>query len=569
MASCNNKKSSYEKEREANIRRNTELLRKLGINMETNRPTFQQRKEDSSSESETETDLEWDPSEEVKRENKSTLKQMPFVTGLADHKENGEKQQTMKRKLDSSDSNLNPKKIIDKSRVTKDFTFGKAKERSVHDSNVINKERDCFEDLKYIEFSSDEEISKTDDKISYEDYLQKREDTQLMEEEIALVSRYIRQQKLEEKLEIQDCNESQILSVERGRRHLKQIDYTEEELTTEDCYVYCEECDDMHFGDCPLYGELEPLKESEMKTNSLSSIPVPKQLCLRMSSIPNAGLGIFARETIPIRTRMGPYGGTLVKGSADDFPNESEYLWQIKRDAGRTVWYIDGADVKRANWLRFVNCARSEEEQNLVAFQFRGRIYYRSYKVIRPGEELLVYYGDSYAKQLGIEEIDSKDTEAKAIKDFVVKRTFYRTQKDKPFKCQQCSCSFQHKGNLITHTRIHTGINLFVCEICNKKFTYKLHLTNHTRIHTGDKPYECLTCKKRFNQSCNLTTHVRIHTGDKPYECLTCKKRFNRSGSLTTHVRIHTGEKPYECRVCNKRFSYSSDRNSHERTHKS
>ena len=558
MSSYSEKKSSYEKERDANIRRNEELLRRLGINMRENRPTFQQKKQDFSSDSESESDQDWNPNEDTKvklTEMKPILKQVPYAPGLVDRvtkeyeQEEKEKRKAKKRKLDTSSGDKpNPKKTIDKSRITKDFTFGKAKERKINHSKVKKNEKDCFEDLKYIEFSSDDETTTTKtEKVSYEEYLKKREDAFLMEEEIALVSRYIRQQKLEENLEIQDSkeitNEFETLSIERSRRHLKPVDYTEEELTTEDCYIYCEECDELHFGNCPIYGELEPLNETEMKTDSMSTIPIPKHLSLKASPIPNAGLGIFAREVIPIRTRVGPYAGTLVKGSVDDFPNESEYLWQIKRDAGRTVWYIDGADLNRANWLRFVNCARNEDEQNLVAFQFRGRIYYRSYKAINPGEELLVYYGDSYAKQLGIDKLEGNDgnKEEKVIQESPVRRNVYRTQKDKQFKCQLCSCSYQHKRHLTSHTRLHTGVNLHICNLCKKMFTHESKLTRHTRIHTGEKPFVCSTCKKGFNTF----------------------------GSLTVHIRLHTGEKPYKCRMCNKRFACSGNRDKHEITHKS
>ena len=57
--------------------------------------------------------------------------------------------------------------------------------------------------------------------------------------------------------------------------------------------------------------------------------------------------------------------------------------------------------------MRFVNCSRREDEQNLVAFQFRGEIYYRTYKTILPGKELLVWYGECYAKELGISVSDN------------------------------------------------------------------------------------------------------------------------------------------------------------------
>ena len=52
--------------------------------------------------------------------------------------------------------------------------------------------------------------------------------------------------------------------------------------------------------------------------------------------------------------------------------------------------------------MRYVNCSRIEEEQNLVAYQYRGEIFYRAYKDIRAGSELLVWYGPEYAQHLGI-----------------------------------------------------------------------------------------------------------------------------------------------------------------------
>ena len=467
MSSYSEKKSSYEKERDANIRRNEELLRRLGINMRENRPTFQQKKQDFSSDSESESDQDWNPNEN---------KQVPYGKSI-------------KRKIDSSSGdNPNPKRTIDESQITDVLSFGKEKEIKI---NILK------------------------------------------------VSRYTRQQKLEEKLEIQDSkeitNECETLSIERSRRHLKPVDYTDEELTTEDYYIYCEECDELHFGNCPVDAELESLDETEMETNSMSTIPILKQLSLKVSSIPNAGLG-------------------------------------------------------------------------------------------NPGEELLVYYGDSYAKQLGIDNSESDDgnKEEKAIKESPVRRSVYRTQIEKQFKCQQCSCSYQNKGDLTRHTRIHTGIDLHICDFCQKRFTNELmltiharthtgekpfeclickkkfaqsgdltlhtlthtgekpfecttckkmfarscSLTLHSRTHTGEKPYECLTCKKKFTTSGNLTSHIRLHTGEKPYECLTCQKRFTQSCNLTLHIRTHTGDKPFECRMCNKRFADSSHRNKHERTHK-
>ena len=69
---------------------------------------------------------------------------------------------------------------------------------------------------------------------------------------------------------------------------------------------------------------------------------------------------------------------------------------------GKIVSYIDGKDEWYGNWMRYVNCSRSNKEENLVSFQYHGEIYYRVYKDILPGTELLIWYGDEYAKELGI-----------------------------------------------------------------------------------------------------------------------------------------------------------------------
>ena len=38
----------------------------------------------------------------------------------------------------------------------------------------------------------------------------------------------------------------------------------------------------------------------------------------------------------------------------------------------------------------------------MVAFQYKGEIYYRTFKHLYPGCELLVWYGREYAQELGI-----------------------------------------------------------------------------------------------------------------------------------------------------------------------
>ena len=53
--------------------------------------------------------------------------------------------------------------------------------------------------------------------------------------------------------------------------------------------------------------------------------------------------------------------------------------------------------------MRFVNCAQREDEQNVLAYQYHGNIYYRTVKTIYPESELLVWYEEKVAKELDMD----------------------------------------------------------------------------------------------------------------------------------------------------------------------
>lgn len=52
--------------------------------------------------------------------------------------------------------------------------------------------------------------------------------------------------------------------------------------------------------------------------------------------------------------------------------------------------------------MRFIRCARHKGEQNLFAFQYLGKVYYRTFKTILPGQEILVWYDEKYPQYLGV-----------------------------------------------------------------------------------------------------------------------------------------------------------------------
>ncbi|KAM5318765.1 histone-lysine N-methyltransferase PRDM7-like [Glossophaga mutica] len=94
---------------------------------------------------------------------------------------------------------------------------------------------------------------------------------------------------------------------------------------------------------------------------------------------------------------FGLYEGHIAE---DEEAAKSRYSWLIAK--GRNCYeYVDGKGKSWANGMRYVNCARDDGEQNLVAFQYRRQIFYRTCRVMGPGCELLVSYEDEYSQELG------------------------------------------------------------------------------------------------------------------------------------------------------------------------
>jgi len=58
--------------------------------------------------------------------------------------------------------------------------------------------------------------------------------------------------------------------------------------------------------------------------------------------------------------------------------------FQICTD-GRSSHFVDAKDCKTANWMRYVNCARTRAEQNVTAYQHCGEVYYRAHSEIPVG----------------------------------------------------------------------------------------------------------------------------------------------------------------------------------------
>ena len=81
---------------------------------------------------------------------------------------------------------------------------------------------------------------------------------------------------------------------------------------------------------------------------------------------------------------------------------DRKYFWRVyDKQSEKVAFFVDGKDVSRANWMRYVLPAYRQSLQNLVAYQDGDQIFFLTTKAIPADEEMTVWYCKEFARRMG------------------------------------------------------------------------------------------------------------------------------------------------------------------------
>ncbi|CAG5130426.1 unnamed protein product [Candidula unifasciata] len=156
--------------------------------------------------------------------------------------------------------------------------------------------------------------------------------------------------------------------------------------------VECDVCGKGHLTEeCP---ELDLSSSKFIPQISKARLTVP--LYLNPVEFPDGGVGIIALQPIFKKTQLGPFEA---KKTMHDIERDDLFVLKILSKDGSFI-SLDASSEAHCNWMALVQVAKTEEEQNCMAYQLGINIFFNTTRDVAAGDELKVWYAPQYAKKL-------------------------------------------------------------------------------------------------------------------------------------------------------------------------
>ncbi|XP_059807850.1 PR domain zinc finger protein 2 [Hypanus sabinus] len=324
--------------------------------------------------------------------------------------------------------------------------------------------------------------------------------------------------------------------------------------------------------------ELDSNLMSAPKVELLVDVPqrilkgLPQEVTLQQSAVDERRLGVWATRFIQKGRKYGPFFGERKKKSQ---VKSNVYMWEVYFP--QFGWMcIDATDPNKGNWLRYVNWARSSNEQNLFPLEINRGIYYKVFKPIQPGEELLVWYN-------GEDNPDIAAALEEERNNHLHKRSSPRGRKGRKKSRRQklgteegLVQGYQKHETCVSRTN-SSEQRILVHRIVTQKVMAQpkdLQMSLETEMTSEENSIENLAKKK-----IPIKSLKQKPKGDQNgmqdieethmFPCKNCERRFTTKQGLERHQHIHVSTEgfTFKCRYCGKAFGTHINMRRHERRH--
>ncbi|XP_013404641.1 PR domain zinc finger protein 10 isoform X2 [Lingula anatina] len=398
-------------------------------------------------------------------------------------------------------------------------------------------------------------------------------------------------------------------------------------ITFDDNLLWCDDCRTAFLGSCPTHGPLSKMKDKVVPPKAKLTLPYCTSLrILELRAGDKHIFGVFAKKMIQRRTQFGPLeapvSSTVPKG------REAVLTLKIFQSDPELFTHLDNTDEAQCNWMMYVRPASHRQEQNMVAYQYQGGIYFSTIKNIPANAELRVWYAERYGKLMGVPPLensvetkpepsdqgyekdgDDEDEEDEEDEEEVHGNTDYHSDNEEvslqgedsthlEWSCSVCNKSFRTFVELECHVCDQSGedsggrrtrskrkghpVKIMKSERKKNKPAYRelagewevQSLKPSKRGRKSKPSKKASVAAKKAKPAKNPTIQKKSTAGESNPEkvlvCQYCGKNFSRASKLQAHINTHTGEGPLECKFpqCGKHFTSKFKLKRHELIHK-